>query len=142
MTQSSEFDAQQSNPQTIAQTDAEDELPQPNERGEYKRTSHRYWEATNSDPNGVKCRMGTHSIQEIEDPGSKVNLNIASWPVVGTLKPGQNFEIYLGPSGLGVLYDAQRQPWFFIEKSEGSGAPNNCFVQATSSFVKGSIPVM
>ncbi|WP_293347831.1 MULTISPECIES: hypothetical protein [unclassified Microcoleus] len=136
MTQSSEFDAQQSNPQTIAQTDAEDELPQPNERGEYKRTSHRYWEATNSDPNGVKCRMGPHSIQEIEDPGSKVNLNIASWPVVGTLKPGQNFEIYLGPSGLGVLYDAQRQPWFFIEKSEGSGAPSNCFVQATSSFVK------
>ncbi|TAF53698.1 MAG: hypothetical protein EAZ60_19425, partial [Oscillatoriales cyanobacterium] len=44
MTQSSEFDAQQS----IPQTDAEGELPQPNERGEYKRTSHRYWEATNS----------------------------------------------------------------------------------------------
>jgi hypothetical protein len=62
MTQSSEFDSQQSTPQTIPQTDSEDELPQPNDRGEYPRTSHRYWEATNSDPNGVKCRRGPHSI--------------------------------------------------------------------------------
>ena len=136
MTQSSEFDAQQSTPQITMATDEQAKLPQPNARGEYPRTSHRYWEATNSDPNGVKCRMGPHSIQQIEDPGSKVNLNIGSWPVVGTLKGGQKFEIYLGPSGLGVLYDAQHQPWFFVEKSEGTGGPSNCFVPARSSFVK------
>ncbi len=132
MTQSSDFDTQQS----IPQTDEQAELPQPNERGEYQRTSHPYWEVVDSDPNGLNCRMGPHSIEEIEDPGSKIDLNIDSWPVVGTLKGGQKFEIYLGPSGLGVLYDAQHQPWFFVEKSEGTGGPRNCFVRAHSSFVK------
>ena len=128
MTQNSEFDSQKSTPQA--------ELPQPNERGEYSRTSHRYWQVVDSDPNGLNCRMGAHSIEEIEDPGSKVDLNIDSWPVVGSLKPGQEFEIYLGPSGLGVLYDKQHQPWFFVEKSQGMGGPRNCFVPARSSFVK------
>ena len=129
MTQISEFDTtQNSTPQP--------ELPQPNERGEYQRTSHRYWQVVDSDPNGLNCRMGTHSIQEIENPGSKVDLNIGSWPVVGTLKQGEEFEIYLGPSGLGVLYDKQHQPWFFVEKSEGIGGPRNCFVRARSSFVQ------
>ena len=129
MTQISEFDTtQNSTPQP--------ELPQPNERGEYQRTSHRYWQVVDSDPNGLNCRMGTHSIQEIEDPGSKVDLNIGSWPVVGTLKQGEEFEIYLGPSGLGVLYDKQHQPWFFVEKSQGIDGPANCFVRAHSSFVQ------
>ncbi|MEG4285264.1 hypothetical protein QUB68_19225 [Microcoleus sp. A006_D1] len=132
MTQSSDFDTQQSIPQTDEQAD----LPQPNQRGEYSRTSHRYWEVVDSDPNGLNCRMGPHSIEEIEDPGSKVHLNIGSWPVVGTLKGGQNFEIYLGPSGLGVLYDVQHKPWFFVEKSQGTGGPSNCFVRARSSLVK------
>ena len=136
MTESSDFDTQQSIPQTTGLRDEQAELPQPNDRGEYSRTSHLYWEAVDSEPKGVNCRMGSHSIEEIEDPGSKINLNIASWPVVGTLKPGQNFEIYLGPSGLGVLYDSQHQPWFFIEKTEGNGGPSNCFVPAKSSFVK------
>ena len=129
MTEISEFDTtQNSTPQV--------ELPQPNERGEYSRTSHRYWKVVDSDPNGLNCRMGPHSIQEIEDPGSKVDLNIGSWPVVGTLKQGQKFEIYLGPSGLGVLYDDRHQPWFFVEKSDSSGGPRNCFVRARSSLVK------
>ncbi len=132
MTQSSDFDTQQS----IPQTDEQAELPQPNQRGEYSRTSHPYWEVVDTDPNGLNCRMGPHSIEEIEDPGSKIDLNIGSWPVVGTLKAGQKFEIYLGPSGLGVLYDSQHQPWFFVEKSEGTGGLSNCFVPARSSFVK------
>ena len=132
MTQSSEPDNLQSTPQTTPQA----ELPQPNERGEYQRTSHRYWKVVDSDPNGLNCRMGAHSIEEIENPGSKVDLNIGSWPVVGTLKQGQKFEIYLGPSGLGVLYDRQNQPWFFVENSEGIDGPGNCFVRAHSSFVQ------
>ena len=128
MTQNSEFDTQKSTSQV--------ELPQPNERGEYQRTSHRYWQVVDSDPNGLNCRMGTHSIEEIENPGSKIDLNIGSWPVVGTLKQGEEFEIYLGPSGLGVLYDKQHQPWFFVEKSQGIDGPANCFVRAHSSFVQ------
>ena len=129
MTQISEFD-------TTQNLTPQPELPQPNERGEYQRTSHRYWQVVDSDPNGLNCRMGTHSIQEIENPGSKIDLNIGSWPVVGTLKQGEEFEIYLGPSGLGVLYDKQHQPWFFVEKSQGIDGPANCFVRAHSSFVQ------
>ncbi len=128
MVQNSEFDQEQSNLQA--------ELPQPNERGEYQRTSHRYWQVVDSDPNGLNCRMGAHSIEEIENPGSKVDLNIGSWPIVGTLKQGEKFEIYLGPSGLGVLYDDRHQPWFFVEKSEGIAGVRNCFVRARDSFVQ------
>jgi hypothetical protein len=117
-------------------SDSQVELPQPNEQGDYQRTSHRYWEVVDSDPNGLNCRMGKYSIEEIQNPGSKVELDIDNWPVVGSLKQGQNFEIYLGPSGLGVLYDKQHQPWFFVEKSDAPGTPSNCFVRAHSSFVK------
>ena len=116
-------------------SDSQVELPQPNESGDYQRTSHRYWQVVDSDPNGLNCRMGQHSIQQIQDPGSKVELDIDNWPVVGALKQGQDFEIYLGPSGLGVLYDKQLQPWFFVEKSEEESGPSNCFVRANSSFV-------
>lgn len=132
MTKNSESEKQKSTPQTTPQV----ELPQPNEQGDYQRTSHRYWEVADPDPKGLNCRMGKYSIEQIQDPGSKVELDIDNWPVVGTLKPGQDFEIYLGPSGLGVLYDKQDQPWFFVEKSEGRGAPSNCFVRANSSFVR------
>jgi hypothetical protein len=132
MTQNSEADQENSNPQITPQV----ELPQPNEQGDYQRTSHRYWETVDPDPKGLNCRMSEYSIQEIQNPGSKVKLDIDNWPVVGTLKQGQNFEIYLGPSGSGVLYDKQNQSWFFVEKSDDPDAPNNCFVRANSSFVK------
>jgi hypothetical protein len=132
MTPNSELEPQQSTPQTTPQV----ELPQANEQGDYQRTSHRYWQVVDSDPNGLNCRMGQYSIQQIQDPGSKVELDIDNWPVVGALKQGQDFEIYLGPSGLGVLYDEQNQPWFFVEKSDSPDGLNNCFVRAHSSFVK------
>jgi hypothetical protein len=132
MTQSSEPENLQSTPQTTPQV----ELPQPNEKGDYQRTSHRYWEAADPDPNGLNCRMSGYSIEEIQNPGSKVDLDIGNWPVVGSLKQGQDFEIYLGPSGLGVLYDQKNKPWFFVQKSYDQGAPSNCFVRANSSFVK------
>ncbi|NJK68604.1 MAG: hypothetical protein HC789_19125 [Microcoleus sp. CSU_2_2] len=132
MTPNSEADQEMSTPQTTSQV----ELPQPKESGDYQRTSHRYWQVVDSDPNGLNCRMGQYSIQQIQDPGSKVELDIDNWPVVGALKQGQDFEIYLGPSGLGVLYDEQNQPWFFVEKSDDPGAPSNCFVRANSSFVQ------
>jgi hypothetical protein len=132
MTQSSEPDNLQSTPQTTPQV----ELPQPNEKGDYQRTSHRYWEAADPDPNGLNCRMSEYSIEEIQNPGSNVDLDIGNWPVVGSLKQGQDFEIYLGPSGLGVLYDQKNKPWFFVQKSYDQDAPSNCFVRANSSFVK------
>ncbi len=132
MTQSSEPDNLQSTPQTTPQV----ELPQPNEKGDYQRTSHKYWEAADPDSNGLNCRMSEYSIQEIQDPGSNVDLNIGNWPVVGTLRSGQLFEIYLGPSGSGVLYDEQSRPWFFVQRSYDQGAPSNCFVRANSSFMK------
>lgn len=132
MTKHSESDKQKSSPQTTPQV----ELPQPNEKGDYQRTSHRYWEAADLDPNGLNCRMSGYSIEEIQDPGSNVDLNIGSWPIVGTLQAGQQFEIYLGPSGLGVLYDQKNQPWFFVQRSYDQGAPSGCFVRANSSFVQ------
>jgi hypothetical protein len=132
MAKNSNADKQKS----ISQPNPAVELPQPNEQGDYQRTSHRYWQVVDSDPNGLNCRMSSYSIREIEDPGSKIDLDIDNWPVVGNFKKGQKFEIYLGPSGSGVLYDEQNQPWFFVEKTDGGGAPSNCFVRAHSSLIK------
>jgi hypothetical protein len=132
MTQDSEANKPKSNPQTTSQV----ELPEPNAQGDYQRTSHRYWQVVDADPKGLNCRMGKYSIQEIQNPGNDIDLNIGSWPVVGILKQGQKFEIYLGPSGSGVLYDAQNQPWFFVEKTFDRGAPSSCFVRANSKFIQ------
>ncbi|MGL5059308.1 MAG: hypothetical protein ACRC62_04935 [Microcoleus sp.] len=132
MTSNSEANKQQSNPQTTPKV----ELPQPNAQGDYQKTRHRYWQVVDPDPSGLNCRMGNYSIQEIQNPGSDVVLDIDNWPVVGVLKQGQKFEISLGPSGSGVLYDEQNQAWFFIEATSDPDAPSNCFVRANSKFIQ------
>ncbi|MGE5656242.1 MAG: hypothetical protein ACM37W_06460 [Actinomycetota bacterium] len=112
------------------------ELPKPNEKGDYSRTSHKSWQVVDPNPAGVSCRMGKYSIEQIQDPGSNITLDIANWPVIGTLKQGQTFEIDPGPAGFGTLTDTQRQPWFLVNKNSTPGAPMNCFVRANSQFVK------
>ena len=114
----------------------EAELPKPNEKGEYQRTSHKYWQVTDSDPTGLNCRMGKSSIEQIQDPGSNITLDIGNWSVVGTFKQGQTFEIDLGPAGFGIVNDTQKQPWFYVTKSSDASAPSKCFIRANSSFIK------
>ncbi|MDF0554362.1 hypothetical protein [Kamptonema sp. UHCC 0994] len=112
------------------------ELPKPNAAGDYQRTSHKYWQVVDPSGKGVACRMGKSSIEQIQTPGNSVVLDIASWPVIGTFKQGQSFEINLGPAGFGVLADNNKQPWIYVEKSSVQGAPSKCFVRANSSSVK------
>lgn len=112
------------------------ELPKPNAQGDYQRTSHKYWQIVDPSGKGVTCRMGKSSIEQIQTPGNSVTLDIANWPVIGTFKQGQNFEINSGPAGFGVLPDDKRQPWIYVEKSAVQGAPSKCFVRANSSSVK------
>jgi hypothetical protein len=111
-------------------------LPTPNRSGDYSRTSHTTWQVVDNDPNSLNCRMGRYSYEQIIDPRSTVVLNIASWPVAGTLKRGQNFEIEIGPAGLGMLYDNKMKPWIFVKRSFNRGAAKNCFVRANSRFVR------
>jgi hypothetical protein len=73
---------------------------------------------------------------ELENPGNQTELNIENWPVVGQLKPGQNFEINLGPAGFGIVYDTKQQPWIYVEKANEAGAPSHCFVRANQRFVQ------
>lgn len=112
------------------------ELPKPNAQGDYQRTSHKYWQIVDPSGKGVTCRMGKSSIEQIQTPGNSVVLDIPNWPVIGTFKQGQNFEINSGPAGFGVLLDNNKQPWIYVEKSSVQGAPSKCFVRANSSSVK------
>ena len=112
------------------------ELPKPNAQGDYQRTSHKYWQIVDTSGKGVTCRMGKSSIEQIQTPGNSVTLDIPKWPVIGTFKQGQNFEINSGPAGFGVLLDNNKQPWIYVEKSSVQGAPSKCFVRANSSSVK------
>lgn len=111
-------------------------LPQPNSQGDYQRTNHLYWQAIDSDPKGISCRMGQYSLEQLQNPGSNILLDINNWSVIGTFKPGQTFQIDLGPGGSGVIYDHQKAPWFFVAKSDQKGAPTHCFIRANSNFVK------
>ncbi len=111
-------------------------LPEPMQNGDYRRSSHTRWEAVNANSNGVNCRSVNLSYDQLNDPRNSVKLDIENWPVVGTLKPGQDFEINPGPAGFGVVYDSKQNPWIYIEKTAANGAPSRCFVRANRRFVK------
>ncbi|WP_254174363.1 hypothetical protein [Planktothrix pseudagardhii] len=113
------------------------QLPQPQANGDYQRSPHSSWEATNPNAQGIDCRMlGNTPYEKLENPSNKTELNIENWPVVGQLKPGQDFEINLGPAGFGVVYDTKQQPWIYVEKTNETGAPSHCFVRANQRFVQ------
>lgn len=112
------------------------QLPQPKANGDFARSTHTTWEAVDQDPEGLNCRMTNATYDQIIDPGSKITLDIGNWPVVGTLKAGQDFEISLGPAGFGVVYDTQQQPWIYVEETKIEGAPSGCFVRANNRFVQ------
>ncbi|OCR00352.1 hypothetical protein BCD67_00625 [Oscillatoriales cyanobacterium USR001] len=112
------------------------DLPKPNPKGDYSRTSHKFWQVVDPSGKGVSCRMGKSTIEQIQTPGNSVVLDIGSWPVIGNFKQGQTFEIDPGPAGFGTLSDTKKEPWIFVDKSSDKGAPTKCFVRASSSFVK------
>ncbi|MGL6140101.1 MAG: hypothetical protein ACRC2M_22600 [Planktothrix sp.] len=123
-------------PVTKTQTE-EGSIPQPRANGDYQRSPHSSWETTQSNPQGIDCRMlGNTNYSELENPSNKTELNIENWPVVGKLTPGQDFEINLGPAGFGVVYDTKKQPWIYVEKTDQKAAPSHCFVRANRQFVQ------
>ncbi|MGC9526603.1 MAG: hypothetical protein ACP5D7_13800 [Limnospira sp.] len=126
---------------SLPQPDENRPLPQPGEGGDFSRSSHRTWEVVDPDPQGLNCRMieGIDSYDELlaRDMGDQnFTFDIGNWPVVGTLEQGQDFQIELGPAGFGVIYDTEERPWIYVERTDETGAPSNCFVRANSSFVQ------
>jgi len=110
---------------------------QPQANGDYRRSPHSSWKATNPNPQGIDCRMlGNTTYSQLENPSNKTELNIENWPVVGKLSAGQDFEINLGPAGFGVVYDTKQQPWIYVEKTDQTAAPSHCFVRANQQFVQ------
>ncbi|CAC5345253.1 MULTISPECIES: hypothetical protein [Planktothrix] len=112
-------------------------IPQPQANGDYRRSPHSSWKITQSNPQGIDCRMlGNTNYSQLENPSNKTELNIENWPVVGKLPAGQDFEINLGPAGFGVVYDTKKQPWIYVEKTDQKAAPSHCFVRANRQFVQ------
>jgi cytoskeletal protein RodZ len=123
-------------PVSQANQSTQSELPKPNSKGDYSRTSYKFWQIVDTSGKGVSCRMGKSTFEEIQTPGNSVVLDIGSWPVIGSFKQGQSFEVNLGPAGFGTLSDTKKEPWIFVEKTADQGAPTKCFVRANSSSVK------
>ncbi|TVU55700.1 MAG: hypothetical protein EA414_00280 [Arthrospira sp. PLM2.Bin9] len=113
-------------------------LPKPRDNGDYTRSTHTTWEVTDRDPNGLNCRMANNlsSYDQLLANQGQVTMNIKNWPVVGTIKQGQDFEINLGPAGFGIVYDNENQPWMYVERTDEQGAASNCFVRANHRFVQ------
>ncbi|WRH67706.1 MAG: hypothetical protein RSE13_04975 [Planktothrix sp. GU0601_MAG3] len=98
-------------------------------------SSHLYWQVIDPDPNGLNCRMGNASIEEIWNPDNPGFPTISNWPVVATFKPNEIFRAQLSYSGFVVTRDNQFLPWIFVKKKL-DGTPANCFVRASSALIK------
>lgn len=116
-------------------------LPTPNQQGDYMRAHHPYWMVVDPDPNGLNCRMGEYSYDEIirsSYDGNSDVFEFFNWPVVGTFSQGDRFQIHLGPAGFGRITDTRGKPWLYVTRTDANGAPSNCFVRGNTQFV---IPV-
>ena len=120
----------------ITPTWAAQPLPEPNAQGNYvSLSSHLYWQVVDSDPNGLNCRMGNSSIEEIWNPDNPGFPSISNWPVVATFKPDEIFRAQVSYSGFVFTRDAQFLPWIFVKKKL-DGTPANCFIRANSALIK------
>ncbi|MDY7021420.1 MAG: hypothetical protein SWJ54_08660 [Cyanobacteriota bacterium] len=111
-------------------------LPQPQENGDYRRSPHTTWEAVDPDPNGLNCRSIDLPYEQLINLENPITFDIVNWPIVGTLKQGEDFKINLGPAGFGVVYDTRQKPWIYVENTQGEAGPSHCFVRANRRFVK------
>jgi hypothetical protein len=111
-------------------------LPQPDEVGDYiGNSNHVYWQVVDPDPQGLNCRMGEQSIEEIWNPDNPGFPPIGSWPAVTTLQENEVFEGKLSYGGFIFTFADNRDPWIFI-KNKSDGTPANCFVRANHLFVQ------
>ncbi len=113
----------------------EPSIPQPNENGDYLRFQYTKWKVVEADPNGLNCRMSNKTYDELVDPRNNAKMDIGNWSVIGTLKQGQQFQVKLGPAGMGAVYDSKNKPWAFVEVTENAST-NQCFVRANQKFVE------
>ncbi|MCT7958627.1 hypothetical protein [Laspinema palackyanum] len=115
-------------------------LPQTNAQGDYTgKSNHINWRVVDPDPNGLNCRMGDQPIDQVWNPSAGA-LNIGSWPVAGTLPPDSTFKAALSPGGFVLTFDANTQPWMFVESSNGPEQTSNCFIRANSKYIEPIIP--
>jgi hypothetical protein len=120
----------------ITPTWAAQSLPEPNAQGNYvSLSSHLYWQVVDADPNGLNCRMGNSSIEEIWNPDNPGFPSISNWPVAVTFKPDEIFRAQVSYSGFVFTRDDQFLPWIFVKKKL-DGTPANCFVRANSALIK------
>ncbi len=111
-------------------------LPQTNAQGDYTgKSNHINWRVVDPDPNGLNCRMGDRTIDQVWTPSSGA-LNIGSWPVTGTLPPDSTFQAALSPGGFVLTFDANNQPWMFVQSSNGPEQTNNCFIRANTNYIE------
>ncbi|MDY7024518.1 MAG: hypothetical protein SWJ54_24740 [Cyanobacteriota bacterium] len=115
---------------------AENSLPQPDEMGDYRsQINHLYWQVVDPDPNGLNCRMGESSIQEVWNIDSPRYPEIGTWSVVTTLQTNEVFKAELTYGGFLATFDQNFNPWIFVEE-KSDGTPANCFVRANNNFVQ------
>ncbi len=111
-------------------------VPQTNAQGDYTgKSNHINWRVVDPDPNGLNCRMGDRTIEQVWNPSAGA-LNIGSWPVIGTLPPDSTFQAALSPGGFILTFDSNNQPWIFVESSNGPEQTNNCFIRANTNYIE------
>lgn len=111
-------------------------LPQTNAQGDYTgKSNHINWRVVDPDPNGLNCRMGDRTIDQVWNPSAGA-LNIGSWPVNGTLPPDSTFQAALSPGGFVLTFDSNNNPWMFVESSNGPEQTSNCFIRANTNYIE------
>ncbi|MBK4732408.1 hypothetical protein JJD41_21445 [Oxynema sp. CENA135] len=112
------------------------EVPQPDENGDYLNVLHDLWVVTDTDPNGVNCRMPLgctfQTIMNRECTG--FTANYLEYPIVGTLQYGEIFRSYSSNRGQ-TFIDRRKLPWVFVGENL-DGSTEGCFIRANIQFTR------
>ena len=111
---------------------ADSEPTKPDANGNFRRTTHTFWQVIDPDPNGLNVRLHPRFPSRYEDdrepwPESPVR----SWPVIGTVARGDIVQARRGNVGVIHVTDPSGARWLMIAYGQGVG-----FVRWSTPFVR------
>lgn len=108
-------------------------VPQPNDVGDYPRTSHLLWTVVDPDPNGLNCRWSEAMPEHWYSPAARFpDFNIQDWEVVRRFNWGTVLTANRTPAGFTYIYDDRRSPWLKVSIGDNDEI---CLVRANQEFV-------
>jgi hypothetical protein len=110
------------------------DLPRPNQYGDYTRTSHTNWVVVDRDPRGLNCRLHEDFPTDWFAPHAIYpRMNVWTWNIVDRFVKGTHLLANISPAGFATMGDERNKPWLKVSIGDNEEI---CFVRANSTFIK------